>query len=166
MDKNLKAAITLPEGYAESNTSYPVVYLLHGGFGAFSDWHQKVTEPGLVPKLADRYQLIIVTPGVGPSSYYYDSPLMDSVQYESYITRELIPFIDQTYRTLDQKRIPGHHRTFHGRPWRDDACGEAPRPFHSCGDNERCDEYRYPALESTRGLQKYSISTAESHARK
>lgn len=103
MDKNLKAAITLPEGYAESNTKYPVVYLLHGGFGAFSDWHQKVTEPGLVPKLADQYQLIIVTPGVGPSSYYYDSPIMDSVQYESYIIRELIPFIDQNYRTLDQK---------------------------------------------------------------
>lgn len=103
MDKNLKAAITLPQGYAESNTKYPVVYLLHGGSGAFSDWHQKVTDPGLVPKLADQYQLIIVTPGVGPSSYYFDSPLMDSVQYESYITSELIPFIDQNYRTLSQK---------------------------------------------------------------
>jgi len=103
MDKTLKAAVTVPSGYDNSQESYPVLYLLHGGSGAFSDWHQKVTEPGLVNRLADQYDLIIVTPGVGPSSYYFDSPLMDSVQYETYMTTELIPFIDSNYKTLAQK---------------------------------------------------------------
>lgn len=103
MDKTLKAAVTVPSGYDNSQESYPVLYLLHGGSGAFSDWHQKVTEPGLVNRLADQYDLIIVTPGVGPSSYYFDSPLMDSVQYETYMITELIPFIDSNYKTLAQK---------------------------------------------------------------
>ncbi|WP_026954632.1 alpha/beta hydrolase [Algoriphagus vanfongensis] len=103
MDKTLQAAITLPSNYGESDRHYPVIYLLHGGSGAFSDWHQKVTQPGLVNKLADQYDLIIVTPGVGPASYYFDSPLMDSVQYESYFIEELIPYIDQHYQTLAQK---------------------------------------------------------------
>lgn len=103
MDKTLKAAVTLPTGYESSKESYPVLYLLHGGSGAFSDWHQKVTEPGLVNRLADQYNLIIVTPGVGPASYYFDSPLMDSVRYETYMTKELIPFIDKNYKTLAQK---------------------------------------------------------------
>ncbi|SHO62717.1 alpha/beta hydrolase [Algoriphagus zhangzhouensis] len=103
MNKSLKAAVTLPTGYESSKESYPVLYLLHGGSGAFSDWHQKVTEPGLVNRLADQYDLIIVTPGVGPASYYFNSPLMDSVRYETYMTKELIPFIDSNYKTLAQK---------------------------------------------------------------
>lgn len=103
MNKSLKAAVSLPTGYESSKESYPVLYLLHGGSGAFSDWHKKVTEPGLVNRLADQYDLIIVTPGVGPASYYFDSPLMDSVRYETYMTKELIPFIDSNYKTLAQK---------------------------------------------------------------
>lgn len=103
MKKNLKAAVTTPSSYQKGNQSYPVVYLLHGGSGAFSDWQQKVSEPGLVGKMAETYDLIIVTPGVGPASYYYDSPLLDSVRYETYLIKELIPHVDQTYRTLAKK---------------------------------------------------------------
>ncbi|WP_026950305.1 alpha/beta hydrolase [Algoriphagus mannitolivorans] len=103
MNKNLKAAVTTPSEYPLTDKKYPVVYLLHGGSGAYYDWHQKVTEPGLVNRLSDQYQLIIVTPGVGPASYYYDSPKLDSVQYESYITQELIPFIDAHYKTISKR---------------------------------------------------------------
>ncbi len=103
MNKNLKAAIAFPSEYGAGNERFPVLYLLHGGSGAFSDWHKKVTEKGLVNRMAEEYKLIIVTPGVGPASYYYDSPLMDSVRYETYITSELIPFVDKNYRTLAKK---------------------------------------------------------------
>lgn len=102
MEKMLKAAVTTPSTY-DGSKQFATLYLLHGGSGVFSDWHQKVTEPGLVNKMAEEYNLIIVTPGVGPHSYYFDSPLMDSVQYETYITTELITHIDKTYRTLAQK---------------------------------------------------------------
>lgn len=103
MKKTLKAAISFPSGYEKGESCYPVVYLLHGGSGAFSDWHQKVTEKGIVNQLAEEHKVLIVTPGVGPASYYYDSPLLDSVRYETYIIQELIPFIDKNYRTLAQK---------------------------------------------------------------
>jgi S-formylglutathione hydrolase FrmB len=102
MNKMLKAAVTTPSTY-DGNRQFPTLYLLHGGTGAFSDWHQKVTDPGLVNRMAEQYKLIIVTPGVGPSSYYFDSPLMDSVQYETYVTAELITHIDRTYRTFAKK---------------------------------------------------------------
>ena len=103
MKKTLKAAISFPSGYENREGRYPVVYLLHGGSGAFSDWHQKVTEKGIVNQLAEEHKVLIVTPGVGPASYYYDSPLLDSVRYETYMIQELIPFIDKNYRTLAQK---------------------------------------------------------------
>jgi S-formylglutathione hydrolase FrmB len=103
MNKSLKAAVVKPSGYSGSNKSYPTVYLLHGGSGSFSDWHKKTTEPNLLPKLANQYEVIIVTPGVGPSSYYYDSPVLDSVKYETYFIEELIPFIDKNYRTINDR---------------------------------------------------------------
>ncbi len=103
MKKSLKAAVTTPHSYQNGTQNYPVLYLLHGGSGAFSDWHQKVSEPGLVDRMAEAYDLIIVTPGVGPASYYYDSPMLDSVRYETYITSELIPHIDSHYRTFARK---------------------------------------------------------------
>jgi len=103
MKKTLKAAISFPSGYEKGESRYPVVYLLHGGSGAFSDWHQKVTEKGIVNQMAEEHKVLIVTPGVGPASYYYDSPLLDSVRYETYMIQELIPFIDKNYRTLAQK---------------------------------------------------------------
>ena len=103
MKKTLKAAISFPSGYENGESRYPVVYLLHGGSGAFSDWHQKVTEKGIVNQMAEEHKVLIVTPGVGPASYYYDSPLLDTVRYETYMIQELIPFIDKNYRTLAQK---------------------------------------------------------------
>lgn len=103
MKKNLKAAVTTPSSYQSSKQNYPVLYLLHGGSGSYNDWHQKVTEPGLVNRMAEEYDLIIVTPGVGPASYYYDSPLLDSVRYETYMIDELIPQVDKTYRTFARK---------------------------------------------------------------
>jgi S-formylglutathione hydrolase FrmB len=103
MKKNLKAAVTTPSSYQKGSEKFPVLYLLHGGSGAFSDWHKNVSEPGLIARMAEKYNLIIVTPGVGPASYYYDSPLLDSVRYETYITAELIPHIDRSFRTLAKK---------------------------------------------------------------
>ncbi|UZD24166.1 alpha/beta hydrolase family protein [Algoriphagus halophytocola] len=116
MNKELKAAVTTPSTY-DGSQRFATLYLLHGGSGAFSDWHQKVTEPGLVNRLAEQYNLIIVTPGVGPSSYYFDSPTMDSVKYETYIIKELIPHIDQNYATLakrESRAITGLSMGGHG----------------------------------------------------
>jgi S-formylglutathione hydrolase FrmB len=117
MKKHLKAAVTTPSSYHKSTGKYPVIYLLHGGSGAFSDWHRNVSEPGVVGRMAEEYNLIIVTPGVGPASYYYDSPMLDSVRYETYITSELIPHIDKNFRTLakrESRAITGLSMGGHG----------------------------------------------------
>lgn len=103
MDKYLKAAVVKPDSYSGTEKVFPSVYLLHGGSGSFSDWHQKVTQENLLLDLANQYQVLIITPGVGPASYYYDSPLLDSVKYETYFIKELIPFIDQNYRTFNKR---------------------------------------------------------------
>tara|TARA_R110002124_G_scaffold287320_4_gene472713 strand:+ start:7421 stop:8302 length:882 start_codon:yes stop_codon:yes gene_type:complete len=103
LNKEMPYAITFPDSYNNNNDGYPVVYLLHGAGGDYSNWHKSVKNSGLLSQLANTYEVLIVTPEVGPYSYYYDSPLMDSVRYESYITNDLIKEIDGKYRTIADK---------------------------------------------------------------
>ncbi|GAB3011989.1 alpha/beta hydrolase family protein [Cyclobacterium sediminis] len=100
LNKEMRYAITYPEGYKDSEEHYPVVYLLHGAGGNFSNWHKSVKSPDLLPDLANQYEMLIVTPEVGPFSYYYDSPVLDTVRYASYITIDLIKEIDENYKTI------------------------------------------------------------------
>lgn len=103
MNKSLKAIVVKPAGIEGLEHELPSVYVLHGAWGNHLDWHKNVKKPDLLQSLADLYQIILVTPGVAPFSYYYDSPLMDSVQYETYISKELIPFVDANFPTIKDK---------------------------------------------------------------
>lgn len=89
--------VVLPAGYKEPANAakrYPVLYLLHGLTGHFDNWTSRT---GL-PKYAEAYQTIIVTPE-GDNGWYTDSTTNPHDKYESYIIKELIPEIDSRYRT-------------------------------------------------------------------
>ncbi len=104
MQKNIKAAVVLPDGYKKGKKTYPVLYLLHGGTGSFRDWLTKTPDKTLLHRMADQYNLIIVTPDGGSTSYYFDSPLDKTSQYETFIARELIGQIDEKYRTVRDRK--------------------------------------------------------------
>lgn len=99
MHKSYKAAVVLPASYEKSASSFPVLYLLHGGFGHYRDWMEKTQDKQLLHRLADWYNLIIVLPEGELFSYYIDSPIVKESQFETYIIKEVIPKIDKTYRT-------------------------------------------------------------------
>ncbi|GAB3573543.1 alpha/beta hydrolase family protein [Spirosoma luteolum] len=100
MNRSLRAAVVLPDQYRKARRlRFPVLYLLHGGSGSFRDWLTKTPDPQLLHRLADQYGLIIVTPDGDPTSYYFDSPLVKTSQFETFIARELIDQIDNRYRT-------------------------------------------------------------------
>lgn len=50
--------------------------------------------------LIDHYEMIVVCPDGGFSSWYYDSPEDPSYKYETFITRELIPAVDSRFGTV------------------------------------------------------------------
>jgi S-formylglutathione hydrolase FrmB len=83
--------------------THAVLYLLHGATGDYRNWDEKTG----VAALADQYGLLIVMPDGGPFSWYTDSPFIPESQYESYIVRELIPFIDSTFDTFREKKGRG-----------------------------------------------------------
>lgn len=104
MNKTLKAAVVLPESYKITKAAYPVLYLLHGGQGSFRDWLTSTPDKGLVKNLADKYNLIIVTPDGGSTSYYFDSPLDKESQFETFISKELVAKIENMYRVIREKK--------------------------------------------------------------
>lgn len=98
MAREMPYRVILPAGYADAKGTsprFPVVYLLHGLTGHYSNWIDK-TE---LVAYAAKYDFIIVTPE-GDNGWYSDSVTVANDKYESYIVKELIPEIDAKYRTL------------------------------------------------------------------
>lgn len=99
MDKSIKTVIVTPEGYAKDK-SYPVIYLLHGYSGNYSNWVEKVPA---IKDLADTYQLIFVCPDGGYSGWYLDSPVEPDSQYESFIVKDVVHYVDENYATIAKR---------------------------------------------------------------
>jgi len=100
MKKEVKSVVVLPEKYSKYK-HYPVVYLLHGYSDTYAKWINTVPT---IKALATKHQLILVCPDGGYSSWYFDSPIDSSFQYETHITRELLPFIDSHYATIPNRK--------------------------------------------------------------
>ena len=104
MNKTYKAAVVLPASYAKNKTTkYSVLYLLHGGSGHFRDWLTSTPDKMLVKNLADQYNLIIVMPEGETFGWYMDSPYDQTNKFETHIIKEVIPTIDNSYRTVQSK---------------------------------------------------------------
>ena len=98
-----KAVVVTPGTYEQGNKNYPTLYLLHGGIGKFSDWTKQISDKALIQKLADQYGFIIVMPEGDVFSYYIDSPVDEKSQYDTYISKDVVNFMDKNYRTIAKK---------------------------------------------------------------
>ncbi|MBS1631618.1 MAG: esterase family protein [Bacteroidetes bacterium] len=101
MHKDIKCVVIKPDSYTINIQYYPVVYLLHGYSGNFSNWITQVPE---LKEEADRLQLIIVCPDGNYSGWYFDSPIDPSMQYETYISKEVPAYIDSFYHTIKDRK--------------------------------------------------------------
>lgn len=102
--KDMKYAVYLPDGYASSERSYPVLYLLHGYGDDQTGWLQF----GDVQRIADHViaegraaPMIIVMPDAETTWYMND--LKGVYRFEDYFFGELIPHIEVTYRCRTKK---------------------------------------------------------------
>src|SRR3984957_10469443 len=108
--------VYLPPSYASAkNRRYPVVYFLHGySVKAEAYWNMMT-----VPATADKemtdgtvHEMILVNPDaytIYSGSMYSNSPTTGD--WETYITRDLVDYIDSHYRTIanrDSRGLAGH----------------------------------------------------------
>jgi S-formylglutathione hydrolase FrmB len=146
MNKNIPNLVITPENDAIQNEKKPVLYLLHGVGGTYTDWLSKVPS---IKKYANDFNIIIVCPDGGNSSWYFDSPIDNTMKYETYISKELIEIIDKKYNTVPDRKgraiaglsMGGHGALYlafkHQNIW--GACGSMSggvdiRPFHNNWD--------------------------------
>ena len=93
MNKDVKCVVISP---TTTKTKWPVVYLLHGYSGNYAQWPE--TAPQLKQE-ADAFGILFVCPDGGYDSWYFDSPVDPKVRYETFVTKELIAYIDRHYPT-------------------------------------------------------------------
>ena len=98
MNRTIKNVVIMPQRYyyntGMQQERYPVLYLLHGAYGCYNDWSRKAD----LNQLASKYDVIIVCPD-GQDSWYFDSPVDPKMQFETYVSKELVEYIDSHYRT-------------------------------------------------------------------
>ncbi len=107
MNKVIKNIVILPDSYTDEKKGFSVLYLLHGAYGNHLDWLTKVSE---IKKYSDDYNMIIVCPDGGATSWYFDSPIDSNMKYETYVSSELVEVIDKRYNTNPVKE----HRAITG----------------------------------------------------
>ncbi|MBP6285744.1 MAG: esterase family protein [Ferruginibacter sp.] len=107
MHRQIKAVLIKPGSYQNKSKRFPVVYLLHGYDGWYSNWIIRAPE---LKNHADTYQTIIVCPDGAVSSWYFDSPVDKNYRYETYITVDVVRYVDKNYRTIADR----NHRAITG----------------------------------------------------
>lgn len=107
LNMDRKYAIYLPPDYETSQRSYPVLYLLHGGGDDQTGWVQF----GEVQNITDKAiregkatAMIIVMPDANTGRRGYFNDVKGDWRYEDFFFEELMPHIEKTYRTKNEKR--------------------------------------------------------------
>lgn len=97
MHKNVKCVVIMPDKYQTDTTHLPVLYLLHGWSGNYSDW---VLSDADLLHVVDENGFIVVCPDGDYDSWYLNSPLDTTMKYETNVALEIPAYIDSHYRTV------------------------------------------------------------------
>lgn len=95
LGRPMKYRVLVPEDYDRSQRRYPVLYLLHGLGGDYTDW----TTRSNVAEYSRTLPLIIVMPD-GHNAWYTNS---DEGAYETYILADLQADVVKKYRTINSR---------------------------------------------------------------
>ena len=117
MNKDVQVVVVTPDAaLGKKAVVCPAIYLLHGYGGNAKTWIG--IKPNL-PQIADEKGIIFVCPD-GKNSWYWDSPVNPSFRYETFISSELVKYIDEHYKTIADRKgraITGLSMGGHGAMW-------------------------------------------------
>ena len=97
LGRAMRYRVLLPEHYDASLERYPVLYLLHGLGGDYTDW----TTRSNVAEYSRTLPLIIVMPDGG--NQWYTNADDGSARYEDYILTDLQADVVKKYRTINSR---------------------------------------------------------------
>lgn len=111
MHKQIDVSVVLPDSYGAR--PLPVVYLLHGygdnnllGYLSYTN----------VRQYADMFDVVLAIPD-GGTNWYFDSPVDPTIRYETFVSSELVKYIDKNYLTdarRERRAVTGLSMGGHG----------------------------------------------------
>lgn len=90
--------IILPKNYYNTDERYIVIFLLHGLSGNHYDWINRTN----IVRYLGNYNFVVVCPEAD-NSWYTNSPFVKNHNYEDYLIKELIPYVEKKYRVIATK---------------------------------------------------------------
>jgi enterochelin esterase-like enzyme len=109
---DLPYRVYLPPGYSSSQDRYPVLYLLHGIGGNYTEWTEGnlvgPTLDGLISEGQVRPMIVFMPEGNGS---YYLNWAGGGLRWSDYVANDVVSFVDSHYRTIAdraQRAIGGH----------------------------------------------------------
>lgn len=103
MNKEIETVIITPKFV--NGKKYKTIYILHG-YSGNPDRTYKQDIPDLVTK-SQKYKTIYVLPNGNFNSWYVDSPVDKTSQYQTFIGKELVDYIDANYPTTQNRKSRG-----------------------------------------------------------
>lgn len=149
MHKAYNCVVVKPDAY-KKKSFFETVYILHGHGGNYSNLLNRIPQ---LKKYADEFQLLLVCPEGKPSSWYFDSPVIDSMQFETYISKEVPAFIDAHYNSIKNRNaraITGPSMGGHGGLF---LAFRHPDIFSACGSMSGAFLINLIALDKRYGIQ-------------
>ena len=104
MREDRRVMISLPESYGRTSSAYPVLFLLDGSShivhgGALVQY--LVTARNRIPEM-----IVVALPNTDRNRDMTPGP--GAVQFQKYLAEELIPWVEQNYRTVPERVVFGH----------------------------------------------------------
>jgi hypothetical protein len=104
MREDRRVMIALPESYGRTSSGYPVLFLLDGSShivhgGALVQY--LVTARNRIPEM-----IVVALPNTNRNRDMTPGP--GAAQFQKYLAEELIPWVDQKYRTVPERVVFGH----------------------------------------------------------
>ena len=110
-----KMYVLLPPGYATSEKRYPVVFMMPGGSGSpdIIGWGVKSAMESLLRKGEIKDMIVVIPDGTNrlTGGYFLTSSTLGD--YETYVTQDIVNYVDTHFRTLqvrDSRGIGGCSR--------------------------------------------------------
>ena len=102
MNKDISVTVLLPAAYAaDQNKHFPVIYFLDG-FGGNGQRILAAFCKDTISKQADDLNVVMVSLGA-VNTWYFDSPINPASRWQTFLTTELIPYVDSHYRTVAKR---------------------------------------------------------------